>query len=138
MIIKQKIFINLTPKKIKERRSYKYCIKIIGYIDPNDFMNSLVAEIIKSYELKCLVNTDKEKLKFRITFPKEYEENEMDDTDEEEDEDSSRDCIMKVKLYDGGINEYLLCFVKDQGYLEDFYDNFLKIKEIVKNVVNNL
>ena len=135
---KKNFFINLTPKKIKERRSYKYCLKIIGYIEPNDFMNLLVTEIIKSYELECLVNADKEKLKFTITFPKEYEENEIDDTDEEEVEDISRDCKMKVKLYDGGINEYLLCFVKDQGYLEDFYDNFLKIKEIVKSIVNNL
>ena len=30
----QKYFINLKPKKIKDKRNYKYCIKI-RYIDPN-------------------------------------------------------------------------------------------------------
>ena len=38
---------------------------------------------------------------------------------------------MKVKLYDCGNDEYLLCFEKNQGDLEEFYEHFLKIKKII-------
>ena len=131
----KKYFINLTPKKIKDTRNYKYSIKIKGYINANDFMNLLVNEIKTIYESKWLLQTDEEKLKIQITFQKEYNEEENNEEIEEE-EDIRKDCIMKVKLYDSGINEYLLCFEKSQGELEEFYDNFLKIKEIVKNIFN--
>ena len=134
---KKKFFVNLKPKKIKDKRNYKYCIKIKGYINENDFMNSLVDKIKKTYENKCLLNTSEEKLKFNITFIKEYDEDENDNNEEEEeDEDNSRDCIMKVKLYDSGMNEYLLGFEKIQGDLVEFYENFLKIKEIIKTMFN--
>ena len=131
----KKFFVNSTPKKIKDKRNYKYSIKIKGYINANDFMNLLVNEIKTTYESKWLLQTDEEKLKIQITFQKEYNEEE-NDAEIEEDEDIRKDCIMKVKLYDSGINEYLLCFEKSQGELEEFYDNFLKIKEIVKNIFN--
>ena len=133
---KKKYFVNLKPKKIKDKRNYKYCIKIKGYINENDFMNSLVDKIKKTYKNNCLLNTNEEKLKFNITFIKEYNEEENDNNEEEEDEDNSRDCIMKVKLYDNGMNEYLLCFEKSQGDLVEFYENFLKIKEIIKSMFN--
>ena len=73
---------------------------------------------------------DDEKLKFQITFQREDNEEENEE-EVEEDEDIRKDCIMKVKLYDGGNDEYLLCFEKSQGELEEFYVNFLKIKEII-------
>ena len=38
---------------------------------------------------------------------------------------------MKIKLLISGEDEYLLCFEKNQGELEEFYENFLKIKEII-------
>ena len=133
----KKYFVNLKPKKIKDKRNYKYCIIIKGYINENDFMNSLVDEIDKTYKKKCHLNTSEEKLKFNITFIKEYDEDENDNNEEEEeDEDNSRECIMKVKLYDSGMNEYLLGFEKIQGDLVEFYENFLKIKEIIKTMFN--
>ena len=130
----KKYFNNLLPNKVNKKRRYKYCIKINGKINANDFMNLLVNEIIKAYGIDCLVNPNEEKLKFEITFINQDDEEEKE---EEEDEESNRDCIMKVKLYEIGINEYLLCFDKCQGDLEIFHENFLKIKDIVKNIFNN-
>jgi len=124
----QKYFINLKPKKIKDKRNYKYCIKIKGYINENDFMNLLVNKIRNTYGTTWLLRIDDEKLKFQITFQREDNEEENEE-EVEEDEDIRKDCIMKVKLYDSGINEYLLCFEKNQGELEEFYDNFLKIDD---------
>ena len=145
----KKYFINLTPKKIKDKRNYKYYIELIGYMNANDFMNSLINEIKKAYDDRCDINTDKEKLKFEITFinaedeeeddevkEDEKEKNEKKEADEEIDEvevfkTNLKECIMNVKLYADGNNEYLLCFEKNQGDLEEFYENFLKIKEII-------
>ena len=117
-------------------------------------MNSLIKEINKLYDNKCYINTDKEKLKFKITFINEdndddeeeeegekageekykKEEDEEDNVEEKKKKNNIRDCIMKVKLYDCGNDEYLLCFEKNQGNLEEFYDNFLKIKEMISKV----
>jgi serine/threonine protein kinase len=132
MDVDKKYFNNLTPNKVNKKRRYKYCIKINGKINANNFMNLLVNEIIKAYGTDCLVDTNEEKLKFEITFINQDEGEEK----EEEDEENNRDCIMKVKLYEDGIDKYLLCFDKCQGDLEVFYENFLKIKDIIKNHFN--
>ena len=128
----KKYFINLTPKKIKDKRNYKYYIQIKGYINANDFMNLLLNEIKEVYDTNCLLQTDEEELKFKITFINEDDEEENDEEIEEE-EDIRKDCIMKVKLYENN-NEYLLCFDKCEGDLEEFYENFLKIKNITQGI----
>ena len=130
----KKYFINLTPKKIKDKRNYKYYIQIKGYINANDFMNLLLNEIKEVYDTNCLLQTDEEELKFKITFINEDDEEENDEEIEEE-EDIRKDCIMKVKLYENN-NEYLLCFDKCEGDLEEFYENFLKIKNIIQGIFN--
>ena len=119
----EQYFINLTPKKIKDIRNYKYFIKIEGNLEVNDFMNSLIEEIKKFYDLECYIKTysDELKLKFDITFV----------NNDEDEEDNRKDCIMKIKILISGEDEYLLCFEKNQGELEEFYENFLKIKEII-------
>ena len=66
-------------------------------------------------------------LKFEISC-----ENEEEDELELEEE---RECIMKIKLFKCNMEEYLLCFEKKQGDLEEFYDNFLIIKEIIKKML---
>ena len=116
---KEKYFVNLIPKKIKDIRNYKYFIQIEGNLEVNDFMNSLVNKIKETYDFECDIKAygDESKLKLKITF---------DNID-----DNRKDCIMKIKLYNNGIDEYLLCFEKNQGELEEFYENFLKIKEII-------
>ena len=97
-----KYFKNLTPKKIKDIRNYKYFIKIKGELDVNDFMNSIVDEIKELYDFECYINTyvDELKLKFDITF--------KNNDGVEEDENNRVDCIMKNKLYDYGKDEYFL------------------------------
>ena len=118
-------------------------------MNANDFMNSLINEIKNAYDDRCDINADEEKLKFGITFinaedeeednevkEDEKEKNEKKEAGEEMDEvevfkNNLKECIMNVKLYADGNNEYLLCFEKNQGDLEEFYENFLKIKEII-------
>ena len=121
---KEKYFVNLIPKKIKDIRNYKYFIQIEGNLEVNDFMNSLVNKINEAYDFECDIKAygDESKLKLKITF---------DNID-----DNRKDCIMKIKLYNNGIDGYLLCFEKNQGELEEFYENFLKIKNII--YTNNL
>ena len=126
-----KIYFNqdLKPKKLNKERNFKDFIKIKGDIDSkraNRFMNSLVIKLIDEYGELCYIEASKEKLKFTIEFTDEEE----DETEEEEIE-----CIMQVKMYECNDNEFLLGFKKKQGDLEVFYDNFLKIKEIIKKML---
>ena len=97
-------------------------------------MNLLLNEIKEVYDTNCLLQTDEEELKFKITFINEDDETENDEEIEEE-EDIRKDCIMKVKLYENN-NEYLLCFDKCEGDLEEFYENLLKIKNIIQGIFN--
>ena len=127
----EKYFVNLKPKKVKEKRMYKYCIKIKGYFNENDFMNSLVNEINELDEINWDIQTCKNDLKFQITINFENFDEEEENNEGEERENNIRDCIMKVKLLISGEDEYLLVFEKKQGDLEVFYKAFLKIKEIV-------
>ena len=126
-------FANLKPKKVKEKRMYKYCIKIKGYFNENDFMNSLVNEINELDEINWNIQTCKDDLKFDLTINLgNFDEEEEEENNEgEEGENNIKDCIMKVKLLISGEGEYLLVFEKKQGDLEVFYKAFLKIKEIV-------
>ena len=94
-------------------------------------MNLLLHEIKEFYDTNCLLQTDEEELKFKITFINEDDEEENDE--EIEEEDIRKDCIMKVKLYENN-NEFLLCFDKCEGDLEEFYENFLKIKNITQGI----
>ena len=110
---------------------YKYCIKIKGYFNENDFMNSLVNEINELDEINWNIQTFKDDLKFQMTINFENFDEEEENNEGEEGENNIRDCIMKVKLLISGEDEYLLVFEKKQGDLEIFYKAFLKIKEIV-------
>ena len=140
----------LKPKKIYNNKNYKYYIKIKGYIYPVNFMNELMKKINGKYKDKCELQKSEKKLKFIINFKNEEEEEEkekekkeleeeQDEEDDEEEEDENNEkennCIMEVKLFDYGVDEYLLCFNKKQGEIEEFYENFLIIKEIVEKLL---
>ena len=112
---------NVRPKKMTKKNNYKYFIKMNGYINANKFMNSLVEKIIRNYKDECTLELSKKYLKFEITFENEEEE--------------ERECTMEIKLFEYNEEEYLLCFKKKQGDLEEFYDNFLIIKKIIKNMI---
>ena len=108
---------SMEPKKLKENKKLKYFLKIKGYINPINFMSSLFYKIIQNYdEDEIYLEASKTKLAFKIIF---------------ENEDGE-EGIMRIKLYESEYNEYILSFNKTKGNIEIFYDNFLKIKEIIK------
>ena len=108
---------SMEPKKLKENKKLKYFLKIKGYINPINFMSSLFYKIIQNYdEDEIYLEASKTKLAFKIIF---------------ENEDGE-EGVMKIKLYESEYNDYILSFNKTKGNIEIFYDNFLKIKEIIK------
>ena len=108
---------SMEPKKLKENKKLKYFLKIKGYINPVNFMSSLFYKIIQNYDKdEIYLEASKTKLAFKIIF---------------ENEDGE-EGVMKIKLYESEYNEYILSFNKTKGNIEIFYDNFLKIKEIIK------
>ena len=156
---KRKIFFgyNLVPKKLNTKRMFKYSIKILGNTNVVKFMNDLAYQISDIYEDRCLIEVTEDKLKFKIIIEEseieiekeeerieqnkeneENKENEKDDKNQEveeiEDEIEENDCIMEVKIFESGMDEYLLTFEKVKGELNTFYENFLKIQDIVKNM----
>ena len=108
---------SMEPKKLKENKKLKYFLKIKGYINPINIMSSLFYKIIQNYdEDEIYLEASKTKLAFKIIF---------------ENEDGEEGA-MRIKLYESEYNEYILSFNKTKGNIEIFYDNFLKIKEIIK------
>ena len=60
---------DLKPKKLKDKkikRIFNYCIKIKGYINEVEFMNSLMIKIVDNFENGFFVKAEKNKLKFII------------------------------------------------------------------------
>ena len=95
-----------------------------------------------SLKLKFIINfknEEEEEEKAKAKEKKELEQ-EQDEEDEEEEKDENNEkennYIMEVKLFEYGDDEYLLCFNKNQGEIEEFYENFLIIKEIVEKILN--
>ena len=112
---------DLAPKKLNKKEfNMKYFLKIKAYIDPVEFMNSLVNLIQKDYGEICLIETSDKKLKIKSTF--ESEENESI-------------CKMNLVLFRSDINEYYVQFVRKNSNIEDFYEYFLKIKEIIRKII---
>jgi len=119
---------DLKPKKLEGERNFKDYIKIKGDFNArraNRFMNSLVNKIIDKFGENCYLEASENKLKFIIEFD-----------DEEENEEDELQCTMKVNMYECNENEFILSFEKIKGDLEVFYDNFLKIKKIIKDLLN--
>ena len=108
---------SMEPKKLKENKKLKYFLKIKGYINPVNFMSSLFYKIIESYgEDEIYLKASETKLALKIIFENENEEED----------------VMWIKLYKSEFSEHILSFNKTKGNIEIFYDNFLKIKEIIK------
>ena len=128
---------DIKPKEIKNKNNYQYFIKIEGFINPVHFMNALIILIQKKYEYNLSIKQSEIKLKFKIKFDKVEDEGDDDKENEEKDEENENkgkmECIMEVKLFLSDNDSYLLCFDKRQGALEEFYENFEIIKDIVKN-----
>ena len=155
---KETIYFNdsLVPKKLKdkkEKRIFKYCVKIKGYINAVKFMNSLMNKIIKNLGNGFYIKAVKDKLKIQITYEEEEENEEKieqsnefegnkenqegaedQEIEEVEDENDRNNFVMVLKLFESDKNEYLLSFDKRQGDLKGFYDTFLIIENIIKKM----
>ena len=123
-----------TKKLPAEKSELKYYIKIKGDIKAYKFMDILVKSIEAKNE--CKIISTKDKLKFNVIFSKKTEINEENEKNEENEEIENNldedECIMKIKLYETGKNEYLIHFIKLGGSLEEFYEHFLDIQNIIK------
>ena len=94
-------------------------------------MNSLVKEINRKFEDEISIIASEEDLKFKITFENEEEEEDEDNDDNEKD----ANITMIVELYKYEDGRYLLEFLRTEGELQDYYEKFLKIKEIIKKLL---
>lgn len=138
--------LDLQPTKfnrddIKARRF----VKITSEIEPSKFMNAL-CNALKNKDDSCNIEPSSKNLKFDVTFKKEQEDikNENEEEilkeleklgikDEEQNEDLLTSTI-KVVLAQTEKNEYLLYMYKTSGQLDQFYENYEK----VKNCINSL
>ena len=112
---------DLEPKKLNKKEfNMKYFLKIKAYIDPVEFMNSLANLIQKDYGEICQIETSDKKLKLKLTF---------------ENEENESNCKMNLVLFRADINEYYVQFVRKNSNIEDFYEYFLKIKEIIRKII---
>ena len=116
-------------KLSKNKINLNNCVKIKGYIDPVKFMNLLGTKIQQKFKKNCFIEHSEKKFKYQIIF--ENDEDEFEDIENENNE-----TIIKMKLYDAGNKNYILHFIKKAGDIKEFYDYFLAIKEIIKNILN--
>ena len=149
---------NLKPKIIEIEDDMNNFIKIKGYLNPANFMNTLANKISDIFDNNCLIDPNKNSLKFDIIFEVEDNEEEEEQKEEEEKEKEcindqeieefnenneennkdrikKKDCIIQVKLFELKNGEHLLRFVKKEGELEEFYKIFEKINNLIKNMV---
>ena len=125
---------NIIPKKIaNDRLIINHHIIINGYLEVSKFMNSLVKEINRKFEDEISIIASEEDLKFKITFENEEEEDEDNDDNDDNEKDANITMIVELYKYEDG--RYLLEFLRTEGELQDYYEKFLKIKEIIKKLL---
>ena len=129
----EKAFDNNIPiKKIKNGDKFaNHFIKIVGKIDPYVLMNNLFEKIQNKYKMDCEIEKADDKLKLILNFDLEQQ---YDIENEEIPEEINNTCCIKIKLYEDEPGGYLINFIKIQGNIQDYYERFLEIKEIIKNL----
>ena len=100
-------------------------IIIKGYLNPIDFMNSIISEIKESFkddgDNETNYNASNENLKVKIIF-KRYNNEEKKRSE------------MQIELFEYEDGRHLLEFLNIKGEFSDYYNNFLKIKEIIRKM----
>ena len=120
---------DLSPKKIPNNIiNINHHIIINGYLEKAKFMNSLVKSINKKFDDKVSIITSNEKLQFEITFFNVEEE----DNDPNE---HNNNTVILVELFQYEDGLYLLDFLRTEGELPEYHKKFLKIKEIIQNLL---
>ena len=121
-------------------------IKINGYLNPKNFMNSFANKIKEIND--CTIEESKDNYEFNIIIQKEDDDEEIPEDLEDElfklgIEDAKdymnyinkNDLIIQIKLFKSQ-NGYLIRILKKEGEMEDFYDIFEKIIPIAKDLFN--
>ena len=138
---------NLSPKKISnDRINMNHHIIINGYINGNKFMNSLYNRIEKMFKNQdeFYIEASENYLKFEVTLENKIEKSIYDKDDENDNEvDENKDVIeplipntkMVIELFQYEDGRYLLEFLRTGGEIKDYYKYFLKIKEIIKEIL---
>ena len=138
---------NLSPKKIpNDRINMNHHIIIKGYINGNKFMNSLYNRIEKMFKNQdeFFIEASENYLKFEVTLENKIEKSIYDKDDENDNEvDENKDVIeplipntkMVIELFQYEDGRYLLEFLRTGGEIKDYYKYFLKIKEIIKEIL---
>ena len=123
---------DLSPKKIpNDRININHHIIINGYIEVVKFMNTLVKDINKKFNDEISITASDENLKFKIVFDNEDEE----DNDDNDDNERNTNISMIIELFQYEDGRYLLEFTRTGGEIPDYYKNFLKIKEIIQELL---
>ena len=136
--IKQYFDLNLTPKYIYQKGlNAKNYIIIKGNLHPAKFLNNLLNKICEEFMDICFIEEDKHKLKFNITFDKQEEDENEEDNDKDEELDNliEENCTICIKLFEYINGGYELHFIRKSGNLEDYYEYFNKIKQIIKKLL---
>ena len=124
---------DLSPKKISnDGININHHLIFNGYLDAVNFMSSLINEIKNKFDDEISIITSEESLKFKITFGDEEDEEEEENKDNI---DQKANTVMIVELFQYEDGRYLLEFLRTGGGLPDYYKNFLKLKEIIQNLL---
>ena len=108
----------LKPKKISnDRININHYLIFDGKLSVINFMNSLVNAINNNFGGNSLIESSEENLKFEVIF--------------ENEEESQGNCVMDIELFEYENGKYLLEFLRKGGEIPEYYNYFLKIKEII-------
>ncbi len=117
--------LDMKPKKFDKNEFVNNFMKIKGYLNPAKFMNSLAEDMKENFDIKA----SKDSLQFEASFSFEgsfeIEENSVDIL-------KGTKCVILISLVKSDEDEYIVQFLRKEGEIEDYYDLFLKIKEIIK------
>jgi len=142
--------LSLKPKYAQTGLNMDNYIKLKGTLTPAKFMNSLANKINKEYNNECLIETNKEKLKFNVVFEENQTEEEIPedlakelkelgiDEDEEENENNNikrNDTIIQIKIFESLNGGYLLRFLRKGGEQKDYLDKIGKISALIKKMI---
>ena len=142
---------NSTPKEKKIQYEIKNYIKIKGNFNYYYFMNLFVNKIkekCKEKNEECTISNITENYKCDIIFKVENENEENKDVDEDENEDENENeideekkenkCVIQLKLYQTGCEEYIIRFLKEYGELSMYYNKVIQIISLGKQLIAKL
>ena len=124
--------VKIKNKKI-ELDGYNY-VKIKGKLNYNNYMNTLLNKIYDKYndedkddiKEECNIKEDSETYKCDITF---------EPIDGEEENTNKKKCIIQLKLFKTGEEEYILRFLRKAGDLPEYYTKVIEFISIAKKLL---